>query len=72
MTFFNNNLTSVIIPDSVSYIGNRAFAENELNRITLESGAISRSLQEIFGIQFQVEYNIPGSYILNNDYFILE
>jgi hypothetical protein len=40
-SFFNNQLTSVTIPDSVQYIINFAFGTNQLQTVTIPDGVIS-------------------------------
>ncbi|MCL2381237.1 MAG: leucine-rich repeat domain-containing protein, partial [Treponema sp.] len=39
--FANNQLTSVVIPDSVTSIGWAAFANNQLTSVTIPNGATS-------------------------------
>jgi hypothetical protein len=60
MAFRNNQLTSIIIPDSVSSIGERAFENNQLMDVTIGKNVASIARDAFAGNQL-TSITIPDS-----------
>ncbi len=58
--FWNNQLTSVVIPESVTSIGQRAFGTNQLDSVTIPDGVTSIG-QWVFAANQLTEVTIPAS-----------
>ncbi|MCC5912166.1 MAG: leucine-rich repeat domain-containing protein [Clostridiaceae bacterium] len=66
-SFYNQNLSEVIIPNSITEIGNFAFASNNLTKLTIPENVISLGISS-FSNNSLSELSILSQYININSY----